>query len=340
MKIKVTALVMLMIVGHCVHNSYAQDLDINLDPQQASVLDKTYGALEVKICNCHTANITAPANKARPLISFPDNLIIENVTNPDGSAITDFSVQKLSNDPGDHGVRLLLNTPLANTACASFLINVKGNGVGDGPIIATLGFMGPQTVGNLTANDNAVAALPVMVNFPVELDEFSVKKEENTAILEWSTAVEINSSQFDVQRSSDGHNWRTLASVTAKGNSQTQVRYSARDTDPLNGENLYRLHMIDTDGSSTYSMIRNLRFEFEPVAFFPNPARDMLQIKTSDWSKIQQISIKNTKGQAVYISAGSKARQIDLSSLKVGIYILEILTHNGEINTYRIAIAK
>lgn len=340
MKIKVIALAALLTASFYAPGGHAQDLDINLDPQQAFILDKTFGDLEVKICNCHAANVTAPNDKARPQISFPDNLVIQEITNMDGSALTGFSVQSLNNDAGNHTVRLLMNTALANASCASFLVKVKGDGVGTGTITATLGFQGPQTVGNFVANDNAMAAIPVQVNFPVELKEFRVKKEGNTAVLEWSTAEEVNASHFDVQRSGDGRNWQTFTSVIAKGDSKTQTNYTVKDTDPLDGENFYRLHMIDTDGSSTYSVIRELRFELDPILVFPNPARDMLHIKTHNRSKIRQVVISDTKGRQFYRTADKQTTQIDLAPFAAGIYIVEVVMNNGEVDTFRITVTK
>ena len=336
MKVIIQAMLMTL----CAHYGFTQDLDINLNPQQAFILDKTKGALEVKICNCHTANTSAPSDKPRPQISFPDNLVLKEITNIDGSALTGFTVQSSTNDPGNHTVRLLANTTLPNFSCTSFLIQVEGNSVGTGIITATLGSQGPQTEDNYTANDNAMAAIPVQINFPVTLKEFRVRKEEETAILNWTTIEEMNASHFDVQRSGNGKNWQTLISVPAKGDSKIRTDYSFTDTDPLNGQNLYRLHMIDNDGSATYSAICNLRFEFQPQLVFPNPANDFLNVTVKDWSKIQHIIIRDTKGRQVYHSTSKRTDRIDLTGFIPGIYIVEIVKSNSEAKMWRIVIAR
>jgi len=336
MKVIVQALLMVL----CVHYGFTQDLDINLNPQQAFILDKTKGTLEVKICNCHTANTTAPSDKPRPQISFPDNLVLKDITNTDGSPLTGFTVQSSSNDPGNHSVRLLANTVLPNTSCTSFLIQVEGNGIGTGIITATLGSQGPQTDGNYATNDNALAAIPVQVNFPVTLKEFRARKEEGLAILTWTTTEEMNASHFDIQRSENGKHWQTLANVPAKGTSKTRTDYSFTDANPQNGQNLYRLHMIDLDGSATYSGICNLRFEFQPQFVFPNPAKDFLNVKVDDWNKIQCIVIRDTQGRQIYRSTGRRTDRIDLTDFVAGIYIVEIVKSNGETKISRIVVAR
>lgn len=340
MKTKVIASLIPMALSFFLHYACAQDLDINIDPQQAFILDKTKGALEVKICNCYSAVLTAPDNKPRPQISFPENLIIEGVTNTDGSPLTGFTVYDLKNDSGNHTVRLLANAAIPNTSCASFLVHISGKGIGTGAITATLGFVGPQTAGNFNANDNAIAAIPVQVNFPVTLKEFQVRKEQHTAILEWISSEELNTNRFDIQRSQNGKIWATIASVPAMGDSKTQTVYEATDTDPLPGENLYRLHMIDNDGTSAYSGIRSLIFEFQNVLVFPNPAKDALHIRIDDWRKIQCVTIRNNKGEQMYRSTTLNGDVIDLTTFYAGLYIVEVTKSSGDTVTFRIAVAK
>lgn len=340
MKMKIFVSLIPLALSFFLHFTYAQDLDINIDPRQAFILDKTKGALEVKICNCYSAMLAAPDNKPRPQISFPDNLTIESVTNADGSPLVGFTVHDLKNDPGNHTVRPIATAAIANASCASFLVHVGGKGVGAGAITATLGFVGPQTAGNFSANDNAVAAIPVQVNFPVKLKEFRARKEQQTAILEWISSEELNTNRFDVQRSANGKLWTTIASVPAMGESKTQIAYEAADTDPLSGENLYRLHMIDNDGTSAYSSIRSLTFEFQDVLVYPNPAKDVLHIKSNDWSKIHRITIRNDKGEQLYHSTTSSGGLIDLTPFYAGLYIVEVTKFSGDTATFRIVVAK
>lgn len=337
---KVIVSLILAALSFFLNCAYAQDLDINIDPQQAYIPNQTKGALEVKICNCYSAAVNSQENKPRPQISFPDNLTIEEITNTDGSPITGFVIHDIKNEPGNHTIRLLANAAIPNASCVSFLVHVSGNGTGTGVITATLGFAGAQTPGNFVANDNVIATIPVQINLPVRLEEFGVRKEQQTAILKWISSEETNTDRFDVQRSGNGKVWTTIATVPAKGNSQTQTIYEATDTDPLPGENLYRLHMIDNDGTSAYSGIRNLTFEFQNVHIFPNPANDVLHIKSTDWSKIRSVTIRNDKGEQMYRSITLNNGFIDLKHFYPGFYIVEIAKYSGTSDTFRIVVAR
>jgi hypothetical protein len=321
-------------------STFAQDVSINIFPVPFEPLNHTISALEVTICNEDAENIEAPANRLMPLVSFPDNLDIIDVVNPDGTPLTNFAVLNLTNEPDDHTVRVINTNPLPNAECFIFHIRVKGNAIGGGITTATLSFEGPQTEGNNIGNDNATAVITVQFNLPVTLKTFDATAEGNKALLNWSTTEETNSDHFDVQRSADGKNWKTLATIASHGDSKELNNYSTVDADPLNGENLYRLHMIDRDGSSAYSSIRNVNFKLEPVVVYPNPASDLISIKTDDWEKITSIQLTDSNGRTVYKSGEKVESAIHVNKLRNGIYNVRITKKNGSESNHKVVIGK
>ncbi|MCE6987622.1 T9SS type A sorting domain-containing protein [Dyadobacter sp. CY323] len=319
----------------------AQDVSINIFPIPGSPLNHTNSVLEVAICNEDTENIPADANRLTPLVSFPDNLDILGAVNEDGSPLTNFAIMVMTNDPDNHNIRLINVNPIPNGECFIFHIQIRGNSTeGGGTTTATLGFEGPQTEGNNIGNDNGTAVITVMLNLPVTLKAFNAVAEGKTALLNWSTTEETNSDHFDVQRSSDGKNWKTFETVASHGDSKELNLYSATDKDPLNGENLYRLHMIDRDGSSTYSSIRNVNFEIEPVVVYPNPASNQIKIKTAEWEKIVSIDLTDSNGKSVYKSGEKLESTIDINKLRGGVYTVRIVQKNGSESDHKIVIGK
>jgi hypothetical protein len=86
------------------------------------------------------------------------------------------------------------------------------------------------------------------VPLPVELLYFEGTKYKTFNSLKWATASEQNSSHFDIERSEDGENWKTIGSKSAAGNSQTKINYSHLDS-YINQNNVYyRLLQYDIDG--------------------------------------------------------------------------------------------
>ena len=77
----------------------------------------------------------------------------------------------------------------------------------------------------------------------------------------WSTATEINSDYFTIERSADGITYENIISLPGAGNSSNMLYYSATDHYPLSGLSFYRLKETDVDGSLTYSLPVSVRFD-------------------------------------------------------------------------------
>jgi hypothetical protein len=186
-----------------------------------------------------------------------------------------------------------------------------------------------------TADIRIVTAVDAGTALPVKLIGFTVKKENGIALLHWRTALESSSSYFEIQRSQDGKEWMAIGQVAASGESSSVRHYSFADADPWDGTNLYRLKMVDLDETFAYSTMYNLRFEsLIRTALYPNPVADKVQIKTADWSKVQQVRIINLVGGTVYASNPSELRNIsahgiDVKHLPAGAYIVKVTDTNG-----------
>lgn len=205
------------------------------------------------------------------------------------------------------------------------------------------------TDGLVTANANGVASNGEVEDYfilfekplPVTLISFTAIKSEGTVVLNWETTQETNSDRFEIQRSRDGKAWFALGSVKAKGESTIKQTYSFTDLHVENSslpkENLYRLKMIDRDGTFAYSRIRNVQFEnLEKGVVYPNPVIDKLFVK--DFTKIVSMRILDVNGKVVLRSGTLKDGGIDISKLAAGIHVVEITWPYGEKTTQKILI--
>ncbi len=96
---------------------------------------------------------------------------------------------------------------------------------------------------------------------PVKLISFSGRLNSTKVDLNWVTATELNTKQFEVERSANGQSYTKIATVAAKGNSSNVTSYDLVDPTPLQGLNYYRLKTVDNDGSFEYSNIVIIRIE-------------------------------------------------------------------------------
>jgi hypothetical protein len=122
-----------------------------------------------------------------------------------------------------------------------------------------------------------------------------------------------------------GKKWINIGNVTANGDTKNSSLYSFYDKNPKDEENLYRLKMIDLDGSSAYSRIQGLSFENE-ISFYPNPVKDQLKIKGAAVKKIQLI---NSAGKVVFTSDYIPTEGISMGTLSTGVYLVRVTHEDG-----------
>ena len=88
---------------------------------------------------------------------------------------------------------------------------------------------------------------------PVEWLDLSADCNHGDITIKWSTASEQNSDYFTVEKSFDGTNFTSIATVAAAGNSSTVKNYSAVDADPYSDVSFYRVKETDFNGAFIYS---------------------------------------------------------------------------------------
>lgn len=180
-----------------------------------------------------------------------------------------------------------------------------------------------------------------LVPTPVELTNFDATlNEENVTLLDWQSETEINTSLFEIERSTDGKEWTGIGVERAAGQSFEKIDYNfldfgsrklAKQFDRL----YYRLKMIDLDGSFEYSPIASVNLEDSNGIVFKvaptiNKAGSMVNIHTNANLKQTQatISLFNSIGQllAVYSpEGGSEQFAIEIpANLADGVYFMNI----------------
>ncbi|MCF0074906.1 DUF4347 domain-containing protein [Dyadobacter sp. CY261] len=185
-----------------------------------------------------------------------------------------------------------------------------------------------------TTYDNANGTLVVkLINdpLPVTLVNFDAARRESEATLQWATSQETNSSHFEIQRSAKGQVWQPIGSVVANTESSTLRNYEFTDHTPMPGENLYRLKMVDLDGSFAYSRIRNVNFGVQPIEIstYPNPATERIFFNLADTRTVSGIAIYNLSGMLVSRFDTYTTDGIPVQNLSAGSYLVKLDTSDG-----------
>ena len=199
---------------------------------------------------------------------------------------------------------------------------------------------------DITNNGKRIITSPIwytrndMVILPVKLSSFLVRKINKTVQINWGTDQEVNSSHFIIERSANGINWTSIATVNAVGNSNVHLDYVAFDNTPLNGINYYRLKQADLDGSAIYSEVRNVVFNIPyEVSITPNPAKDVINVSVAgSHTQSFTVEISSVNGKKVLIEKviGTSVK-INTSRLSKGIYFVKVVS-GGNVGVEKVLI--
>jgi lysophospholipase L1-like esterase len=160
--------------------------------------------------------------------------------------------------------------------------------------------------------------LQVLLNkiIPVELVSFSSVSKEDSVVLSWQTALELNNSGFFVERSSGGGAWDELGFVNGSGTTHHIQNYSFTDDSlPASNTYEYRLKQVDSNGKFEYlgSLYVNVKVttaldnygagtpkQFSLEQNYPNPFNPSTVIKynVAEESRIN-LSIYNILGERI-----------------------------------------
>jgi Secretion system C-terminal sorting domain len=121
---------------------------------------------------------------------------------------------------------------------------------------------------------------------PVEISTFLVHSLNGIVEINWETTLEINNYGFEIQRLSEGADWKKIAFIHGHGNSNSPKTYSYTDaTIFLSGQYFYRLKQIDIDGKYEYSDVVEVKIgvpnNYELHQNYPNPFNPSTIIKYS-----------------------------------------------------------
>lgn len=184
--------------------------------------------------------------------------------------------------------------------------------------------------------DSAQFQIQIDPALPVTLVNFNAVSEGSTASLSWSTSEEVNSDRFDIERSQNGKNWAKIGSVASNHESKIERYYSFADAAPLKGANLYRLKMVDFDGTFAYSHIENLHFNATSLVY-PNPvaSTENLTVNVADWSKVKVVKVVSASGKVVFEASNALLSGISAKNLVAGAYVVQVTLTDGTTSTQR-----
>ncbi len=214
------------------------------------------------------------------------------------------------------------------SAASSISVNPTTLVVGHLYYISVDNFVGYS--GTFTIHINGGGALPI------ELVNFSAKKEKDKTVVRWETGSEVNNDYFTIERSEDGLNFYSIGKLPGAGNSTVNLQYSFDDESPVDGTSYYRLTQTDFDGHFVIFPPVVLKNEtgddkLKIYSVSPNPFNEKLEVRffSPGLSSIQLIMYGSNgiivRQENIDASVGSNTFELNnTETLKPGLYFLKL----------------
>lgn len=182
------------------------------------------------------------------------------------------------------------------------------------------------------------------VVLPFIIDQFNGNYSDGIIQLGWSTYSEININQFDIERSTDGKNFRQISKVSAEGGAlKSNLNYTFLDITAARGTNYYRLAIVDNNGNYTYSKTIMVTVDVKGISVmivYPNPFSKRVQIRVN-CDKAEKVAINIINSNGVLMSSQAAQTQIGdnnivinkVDALPGGVYYIEVVSSTRSLKT-------
>jgi hypothetical protein len=177
---------------------------------------------------------------------------------------------------------------------------------------------------------------------PVNFVSFNASKLNDAVVaISWSTSDEINNSHFEIQRSVDGINWSSIATVFPAEDAASVHLYKYNDKFPVKGNTYYRIRQVDIDGRDKYTSVRvigGVKSELETLIYVSAKSTVTVELIKATNSNVT-VRLVNMNGVIVNQKANNHAgEKISLLAYNAapGAYVVQVIAANGTQSTKKI----
>ncbi|MFT3934185.1 MAG: FG-GAP-like repeat-containing protein [Chitinophagaceae bacterium] len=177
-----------------------------------------------------------------------------------------------------------------------------------------------------------------MTTLPVKLTSFTATPVNTTAQVKWIAATEENLNYYQLERSSDGLHFETVAMIFKKEAASDDYNYP--DRKPNMPVTYYRLKMVDNDEKYIYSSIVSVKFTQNLTAGIvvaPNPVQADINVRmTGLASGNYRIELRNANGQmfvnkSVLVNQAVQTSTIARNGMAAGLYLVNVYNNSNQL---------
>lgn len=172
----------------------------------------------------------------------------------------------------------------------------------------------------------------------------SLEQNQSVANLTWENLTTEAVAHFLIERSKDGEAFTTIEQV--ENTTSAPTSYGFMDTEPLVGENFYRITSVTLTGKKRISNTKKALFgERNLVALYPNPAGEFVMIDLMPYKgKAVDVVITDQFGKtikSIHLDEVSAAPlKVSLAEFHNGFYQVSIQPKSGQSTTKKLVIMR
>jgi pimeloyl-ACP methyl ester carboxylesterase len=188
----------------------------------------------------------------------------------------------------------------------------------------------------VTMPDNAIFFIITTpspnASLPAVWVSFTAEAVNGDAVLNWKTTDEVNVARYEIEHSTNGTNFKTVGSVSAKNNSGLN-QYTFTDPTLAAGVHYYRIRRVDIDGRAEYSVVKTLKIAngISSVSIRPNPVvgSTLTLAVTLQQNSRASIHIVGMDGKLIMqqnasLTPGVNTLNVDVTRVPAGIYLVQV----------------
>jgi hypothetical protein len=184
---------------------------------------------------------------------------------------------------------------------------------------------------------------------PVQLLSFKGTNKTTFNELVWETASEEKVSGFELESSANAFDFKMIHSRSANGSPNHLSTYKFNDYNFFSPTSYYRLKIINTDNTYTYSSVISIENKQKSqlvTKVFPNPAINEVNVSMEiPFDTEMRMEIKDLLGRVVYsktmnVSAGNQEFNINTQELSQGTYVISTYIDNLPETNNKLVISK
>lgn len=239
-----------------------------------------------------------------------------------------------------------------NQQPVSYSVNNTADYLGVGSVdfdYSTSTFSAAQGSINNTLNGSADDAVNFKITYTycpalvlaADITSFTVQKLNNDVIdLKWITQNEKTNRKYELQKSTDGRNYRSVAEFTAAANTtQTgSYRYSYQVQSADNNQTLlFRLKQVETNGVTKYSPVHAIKLTSktdQQPRLYPNPAKGAStllfnNVKRGNWD-VQLFTVNGQLLKQYHFNNALLGKLNTGNELAKGVYMVKCVNKTTE----------